>query len=64
VVFIASLLFFAGVEVYKFCKRAVLRRRAAKEITECGKRGEVDVEERMFSRYLTGSSGDGKSEKV
>ena len=51
IVFIESVLFFAGVETYKFGKRAIFRRQAAKE-----EGGSQDVEARMFGRYLTDSS--------
>ncbi|KAK3670232.1 P-type ATPase [Recurvomyces mirabilis] len=51
IVFIESVLFFAGVETYKFGKRAMFRRRAVKD-----EGTSQDVEARMFGRYLTDSS--------
>jgi len=56
VVLIESLLFFAGIETYKFGKRAFLRRRQAKATG-----GGDDPENRIFQRYLTDSSLGEKS---
>ncbi|KAF2768806.1 Na(+)/Li(+)-exporting P-type ATPase [Teratosphaeria nubilosa] len=54
VVFIISFLFFAGVEAWKFGKRVVFGRVEGRSAGD-GRRG-VDVEARMFARYLTESS--------
>ncbi|TKA68933.1 hypothetical protein B0A55_08471 [Friedmanniomyces simplex] len=53
IVFVASLMFFAGVETYKFGKRAVFMRWEARG---SGTVGGQDVEARIFGRYLTDSS--------
>ncbi|KAK5109196.1 hypothetical protein LTR62_007281 [Meristemomyces frigidus] len=59
IVFVESVLFFLGVEGYKYGKRVVLRRQGTKG--EDG--GKQDVEARMFGRYLTESSlGSGEKE--
>ncbi|CAK1355304.1 Calcium-transporting ATPase 3 [Cercospora beticola] len=56
IVFIASGLFFAGVEAWKWAKRIYFRRRASKSA-----KAEEDLETRVFERYLTQSSmGDEK----
>ncbi|KAK3073954.1 P-type ATPase [Teratosphaeriaceae sp. CCFEE 6253] len=51
IVFISAFLFFAGIEGYKYAKRAFFRRREAKETG-----GKQDVEDRVFARYLSDSS--------
>jgi magnesium-transporting ATPase (P-type) len=58
IVFVASLLFFAGVESWKWAKRIYFRRQAKKN----GVVSNDDVESRIFKRYLTESSiGDEKT---
>jgi len=65
IVFIASFLFFSGVEGYKFAKRRFLRRMAKKGYSGAAADGEEDdVESRVFRRYLTESSDGGGIEKV
>ena len=59
IVLISSAMFFAGVETYKFAKRAWFRR---KDSSSMGIGGDEDVESRVFKRYLTESSM--ASEKV
>ena len=53
IVFVESVLFFAGIETYKFGKRAYFRRTEEKQ---AGRDLEADLETRHFSRYLTDSS--------
>ncbi|PPJ60270.1 hypothetical protein CBER1_01249 [Cercospora berteroae] len=56
IVFIASGLFFVGVEAWKWAKRIYFRRQASKNAA-----AEEDLETRVFERYLTQSSmGDEK----
>lgn len=57
IVFVGSVLFFAGVEAWKWAKRVYFRRRHAK--TESG--DPIDAQTRAFERYL---SMDSRSEKV
>jgi potassium/sodium efflux P-type ATPase len=52
IVFIASLLFFLGVESWKWAKRVYFRRQAKKN----GAVADDDVESRIFKRYLTTES--------
>ncbi|KAH8726453.1 hypothetical protein GQ44DRAFT_758739 [Phaeosphaeriaceae sp. PMI808] len=62
IVFIATFLFFVGVEGWKFGKRVFFRKRDAKAGT--GRRGSVDLEQRVFERYLsTAISTDGESDE-
>ena len=49
VVFIATFLFFLGVEAWKFAKRQYLK----KDDPSGGRRGSVDLEARVFERYLS-----------
>jgi Na+-exporting ATPase len=49
VVFIATFLFFLGVEAWKFAKRQYLK----KKDPAGGRRGSVDLEARVFERYLS-----------
>ena len=49
VVFIATFLFFLGVEAWKFAKRQYLK----KNDPSGGRRGSVDLEARVFERYLS-----------
>jgi len=53
IVFIAAFLFFAGVEAWKWGKRVYFRRQAKKTTGLLWK--DMDVEERVFGDYLTGS---------
>ncbi|KJY00439.1 potassium/sodium efflux P-type ATPase like protein [Zymoseptoria brevis] len=59
IVFINTILFFVGVEGWKWAKRVYFRRQAAKSTG-----AEADLETRMFERYLTQSSQDEEKEKV
>ncbi|EMD00620.1 hypothetical protein BAUCODRAFT_81255 [Baudoinia panamericana UAMH 10762] len=61
IVFIGSFLFFAGVETYKYGKRAWLRRRAAKTESAVGSQSD---EMKPFARYLTDSSLKKDAEKA
>jgi Na+-exporting ATPase len=62
IVFIATLLFFLGIEGWKFGKRVFFRRSEAKK--GGGRRGSVDLEQRVFERYLsTAISTDGESDE-
>jgi magnesium-transporting ATPase (P-type) len=51
IVFVESILFFLGVESWKWAKRVYFRRQAKKATG-----GETDLETRVFGRYLTSSS--------
>jgi Na+-exporting ATPase len=51
IVFVATFLFFLGVEAWKWGKRVFFRRRDAK--AGVGRRGSVDLEQRVFERYLS-----------
>ena len=53
-VIIAAILFIAGVEFWKFCKRAFFRRRASK----MGGEAAADPENKMFARYLSTEKSD------
>ena len=57
VVFVATALFFAGVESWKLCKRIYFRR---VERREGGGRDNGDLEGRTFERYFSGLSDGGK----
>ncbi|KAK6840865.1 potassium/sodium efflux P-type ATPase [Apiospora arundinis] len=57
VVFIASALFFAGVESWKWAKRVYFRRMTRKSQGADWK--DIDVEERVFGEYLTNCSSQG-----
>jgi Na+-exporting ATPase len=59
IVFIVALLFFVGAETWKFSKRVFFRHRARNTVSTDPN---VDVEERVFRRYLTQSS-TGSTEK-
>ncbi|EAT82901.2 hypothetical protein SNOG_09636 [Parastagonospora nodorum SN15] len=62
IVFVATFLFFIGIESWKFGKRVFFRRREAK--MGGGRRGSVDLEQRVFERYLsTAISTDGESDE-
>ncbi|GKT51830.1 sodium transport ATPase 5 [Colletotrichum spaethianum] len=56
IVFIAAGLFFAGVEAWKFGKRVYFRRQDSKRLGKSWK--ETDIEDRVFGRYLNGSSSE------
>lgn len=51
IVFVASFLFFVGVEGWKWAKRVYFRRQAKKNTAAV-----QDLETRVFERYLTQSS--------
>ncbi|EMD93005.1 hypothetical protein COCC4DRAFT_196836 [Bipolaris maydis ATCC 48331] len=51
IVFIATFLFFLGIESWKWGKRVYFRRRDAKN--GGGRRGSIDLEQRVFERYLS-----------
>ncbi|KAK8043888.1 potassium/sodium efflux P-type ATPase [Apiospora phragmitis] len=57
IVFIAAALFFAGVESWKWAKRVYFRRAARKAQGAVWK--DLDIEERVFGEYLTGSGSQG-----
>jgi Na+-exporting ATPase len=48
IVFVASFLFFMGVELWKWCKRIYFRRHVDK-----ARNPEMDIQERVFSRYTS-----------
>ncbi|KAF1979540.1 potassium/sodium eff [Bimuria novae-zelandiae CBS 107.79] len=50
IVFIATILFFAGIESWKFAKRQFFKRKDRKRGI---RRGSVDIEQRTFERYLS-----------
>jgi Na+-exporting ATPase len=50
IVFVATILFFLGVEGWKWAKRVYFRRKEGKN---GGRRGSVDLEQRVFERYLS-----------
>lgn len=50
IVFVATVLFFLGIEAWKWCKRVYFRRRDAKNGV---RRGSIDLEKRVFERYLS-----------
>ncbi|KAK8126933.1 potassium/sodium efflux P-type ATPase [Apiospora kogelbergensis] len=54
IVFIAAILFFAGVEGWKWAKRVYFRRAAKKSQGADWK--DMDIEERVFGEYLTNTS--------
>ncbi|CAI9628480.1 potassium sodium eff [Alternaria burnsii] len=59
IVFVATFLFFLGIESWKWGKRVFFRRRDAKR--GVARRGSVDLEQRVFERYLsTAISTDGE----
>lgn len=57
IVFVESILFFLGVEAWKWAKRVYFRRQARK-VTG----GETDLETRVFGRYFTMSSANSDEE--
>jgi hypothetical protein len=59
IVFIAAILFFLGVETWKFAKRVYFRRQAKKSNGGTSD----DLESRMFARYLSTDSRDSEGEK-
>lgn len=62
IVFVATFLFFLGIESWKWAKRVFFRRREAKN--GGGRRGSIDLEQRVFERYLsTAISTDGESDE-
>ncbi len=61
VVFVATFLFFLGIEIWKWGKRIFFRRRNVKAGV---RRGSIDLEQRVFERYLsTAISTDGKTDE-
>jgi Na+-exporting ATPase len=52
IVFVAAVLFFAGVEAWKWAKRVYFRRKARKSTGKAWK--DLDIEERVFGEYLSG----------
>ncbi|KAH8727041.1 sodium P-type ATPase-like protein [Phaeosphaeriaceae sp. PMI808] len=54
IVFIASGIFFAGVETWKWCKRIYFRRKARKTTGKVDKN--MDIEDRAFGRYYSQES--------
>lgn len=61
IVFVATFLFFLGIETWKWGKRVFFRRN---EVKNGGRRGSVDLEQRVFERYLsTAISTDGESDE-
>ncbi|KAI2482274.1 Sodium transport ATPase 5, partial [Pyrenophora tritici-repentis] len=59
IVFIATFLFFLGIESWKWAKRVYFRKQEAKN--GGGRRGSIDLESRVFERYLsTAISTDGE----
>jgi len=62
IVFVATFLFFLGIETWKWGKRVFFRRRDIKN--GVGRRGSIDLEQRVFERYLsTAISTDGESDE-
>jgi Na+-exporting ATPase len=63
IVFVATFLFFLGIEGWKFGKRVFFRRSEAKN--GGGRRGSIDLEQRVFERYLSTaiSTDDGESDE-
>lgn len=61
IVFVASGLFFAGVETWKWLKRAYFRRRSRKGADGVA---DGDLETRVFKRYLTESSMEDEKTQV
>lgn len=51
IVFIAAIIFFAGVETWKWCKRIYFRRQARKVTSKIDKN--MDIEDRVFGRYYS-----------
>ncbi|KAI0533467.1 hypothetical protein GGR58DRAFT_516914 [Xylaria digitata] len=63
IVIVASVLFFGGVEGWKWVKRVYLRRRDARRHAEGGVAWkDLDVEQRIFAEYLEFSLGDNANE--
>lgn len=56
IVIVESILFFAGIEAWKFAKRVYFRRKAA-----AGGGEKDDLETRIFGHYFTMGSNDGES---
>ena len=50
IVLVATVLFFLGIEIWKFLKRAWFRKQAVKRGE---RRGSLDLEKRTFERYLS-----------
>lgn len=56
IVFIAASIFFAGVEFWKWCKRAYFRRQDLKKLD--GPEQYADIEDRVFGRYYQSDSAE------
>ena len=61
VVLIATVLFFLGIESWKWAKRIYFRRMDKKQGV---RRGSVDLEKRVFERYLSTAVSNSDNEKV
>jgi Na+-exporting ATPase len=61
VVFIATILFFLGIESWKWAKRVYFRKTDKKQGV---RRGSVDLEQRVFERYLSTAVSSSDNEKV
>lgn len=61
IVFVASLLFFLGVEGWKWAKRIYFRRG---QKGDGGRQGSVDLESRVFERWLSMDNDSEKAEKA
>ena len=57
IVFVATLLFFGGVEAWKFAKRVYLRKQAKKKTG-----GVTDLESRVFGRYMSIGRSDSEGD--
>jgi P-type Na+/K+ transporter len=62
IVFVSAVLFFLGVEAWKFAKRVYFRRKGRKQLGESYR--DLDVEDRAFGRYYTSDSGSAREQKV
>lgn len=60
IVFIASLLFFMGIESWKFGKRVFFRHKSG---SSSARRGSVDLEAKVFQRYLSIERGDSSADE-
>lgn len=60
IVFVASFLFFIGIESWKFGKRVFFRHRAG---SSPGRNNSVDLEAKVFQRYLSTERGDSSADE-
>ncbi|KAF2011992.1 sodium P-type ATPase-like protein [Aaosphaeria arxii CBS 175.79] len=60
IVFVATILFFLGIEAWKWGKRVFFRRRDSKAGI---RRGSIDLEQRVFERYLSTAVSTDEEEK-